>query len=228
MSFTFSFFIVLLLVLNPMLSMPPKLIVKSQPDLLTMSKMTAGVSSGVASSPSDRQIFAACAGLLLTLLLLSFFGQSFRYWIPISIANTASLQVSAGLILLVAALGMVFFSKTKKVFSPTNRQTDRQANQTSDLFNDKCWSLWRLFSPTAMLTVLLLSATQPEHVGQNVAALAAAMLVLAILLIALKNIQNYRRFALVANGVQTLLGLILVLIAIDRMLTGLHLYFQHG
>lgn len=78
------------------------------------------------------------------------------------------------------------------------------------------------------MTVLLLSAIQPEHARQIVAALAAAMLVLTILLIALKNVQNYRRFALVANGFQTLLGLILAVIAIDRMLTGLHLYFQHG
>ncbi|MET3118131.1 small neutral amino acid transporter SnatA (MarC family) [Undibacterium sp. GrIS 1.8] len=232
MSFTFSFFIVLLLVLNPMLSISPKLIVKSQSDLL----MTTGVSSGLAPSPSNRQILVACTGLLLILLLLSLFGQSFRYWIPISVANTASLQVSAGLILLLAALGMVFFSKTTKVSPRTNQQindlanhkANRAANQTPDPFDEKRWSLLRLFSPTAMMTVLLLSAIQPEHARQIVAALAAAMLVLTILLIALKNVQNYRRFALVANGFQTLLGLILAVIAIDRMLTGLHLYFQHG
>ena len=236
MSFTFSFFIVLLLVLNPMLSMSPKLIVKSQSDLL----MTTGVSSELAPSPSNRQILVACTGLLLILLLLSLFGQSFRYWIPISVANTASLQVSAGLILLLAALGMVFFSKTTKVSPRTNQQinhvadhqanhqANHQINQTPHPFDEKRWSLLRLFSPTAMMTVLLLSAIQPEHTRQIVAALAADMLVLTILLIALKNVQSYRRFALVANGFQTLLGLILAVIAIDRMLTGLHLYFQHG
>lgn len=144
--------------------------------------------------------------------------------------------MSAGLILLLAALGMVFFSKTTKVSPRTNQQindlanhkANRAANQTPDPFDEKRWSLLRLFSPTAMMTVLLLSAIQPEHARQIVAALAAAMLVLTILLIALKNVQNYRRFALVANGFQTLLGLILAVIAIDRMLTGLHLYFQHG
>ncbi len=228
MSFTFSFFIVLLLVLNPMLSMSSKLLVKSQSDLLTMS----GVSPGLALPPSNRQILVACTGLLLILLLLSLFGQSFRYWIPISVANTASLQVSAGLILLLAALGMVFFSKTTKVSPRSNQQINDVANhaasQTPDPFDDQRWSLLRLFSPTAMMTVLLLSAIQPEHTQQIVAALAAAMMVLTILLIGLKNVHNYRRFALVANGFQTLLGLILAVIAIDRMLTGLHLYFQHG
>ncbi|MFZ6814458.1 MarC family protein [Undibacterium sp. Rencai35W] len=219
MSFTFSFFIVLLLVLNSMLGMSPQLIVNSQSDLLT----TSGVSPGVASSPSNNQIFMACTCLLLILLLLSLFGQSFRYWVPISVANRASLQVSAGLILLLAALGMVFFSKTKKI----SQRTNHQANQILDPFDDKRWSLLRLFSPTAMMTVLLLSAIQPEHMQQIVAASAAATVVLTVLLVTLKNVQNYRRFALVANGFQILLGLILAVIAIDRMLTGLHLYFQH-
>lgn len=78
--------------------------------------------------------------------------------------------------------------------------------------------------PSAMATVLLLAARQPERLVEWVGALTAAMAVCGLVLLAADRIRRLLGDSVV-NALEKLMGLVLTAISVEMILAGLKRYF---
>jgi small neutral amino acid transporter SnatA (MarC family) len=81
-----------------------------------------------------------------------------------------------------------------------------------------------LAGPSAMATVLLLAARQPERVMTWLGALTAAMLVSGIVMLAADRIRRLIGRSMV-SALEKLMGLVLTAVAVEMILAGLKRYF---
>lgn len=191
-----SAFVLLLLVLDPLGSLP----------------IFVSVLRDVA--PERRTIvclreIAIAFGVLLAFMLG---GQGFLHLMRLS---ERSLEVAGGVILLIIAMRMIFQSGGE-VYASDGKPRE-------PLIFPLAVPL--LAGPSAMATVLLLASRQPDRVLDWVAALTAAMAVSGAVLLGADRIRRWLGHSMV-SAIEKLMGLVLTAVAVEMVLAGLKRYFM--
>ena len=191
-----SAFILLLLVLDPLGSLP----------------VFIPIMRGVA--PERRRVVALReVGIAFAVLFaFMFFGEAFLRVMRLS---ERSLEVAGGVILLIIAIRMIF-SAEGGVYGGA-----AEGNKEPLIFP---LAVPLLAGPSAMATVLLLASRQPSLVREWVAALACAMAVSGMVLLLCDRIRRLIGDSVVA-AIEKLMGLVLTAIAVEMILAGLKRYF---
>jgi MarC family membrane protein len=156
-----SAFILLLLVLDPLGSLPIYIPILRQ-------------------VPAHRRNLVAAREVgiaLIVLLFFMYFGDSFLRVMRLS---ERSLEVAGGVILLMVAIRMIFSQPTGVYGVPEGKEP---------LIFPLAIPL--LAGPSAMATVLLLASRQPESMGTWIAALCAAMVVSGSVLLLCERIRGW-------------------------------------
>lgn len=147
-----------------------------------------------------REILIAFA-LLLTFM---FVGEKF---LEVMNLSELSLQIGGGVILFLIALRMVF---------------PPPASQEEELLVEPLivpLAIPMIAGPSALATVLLLVSQQPERRMEWIGALCVTMLVSAVVLLSAERIQRVVGDRVVV-ALERLMGLVLVSVAIEMMLSG--------
>ena len=145
------------------------------------------------------------------LLLFMFIGEAFLRVMNLS---ALALQIAGGVILFLIALRMIF---------PPVVVEDLQGLLAEPLIVPL--AVPALAGPSALATVLLLVSQAPDRRWEWIAALSVTMAVCAVVLVLAESIQRVlgERFVV---AVERLMGLILVAVAVEMLLTGIKLFVQ--
>ena len=190
-----SAFILLLLVLDPLGSLP----------------VFISVMKGVA--PARRSTVALRETSIAFVALLAFMlgGQGF---LTVMRLSERSLEVAGGVILLIIAIRMIF-SSSGDIYAADG------SGREPFIFP---LAVPLLAGPSAMATVLLLASRQPGRLLAWAGALTAAMLVSGAVLLLAERIRKLLGHSMVA-AIEKLMGLVLTAIAVEMILAGLKRYF---
>jgi MarC family membrane protein len=190
-----SAFILLLLVLDPLGSLP----------------IFIPIMRGVA--PERRRLVALreLAIAFVVLFAFMFFGDAFLRLMRLS---ERSLEVAGGVILLMVAIRMIFSAEGGVYGGGVEGKEPLIFPLAVPL----------LAGPSAMATVLLLASRQPARVMEWVAALACAMAVSGTVLLLCDRIRRWVGDSVV-SALEKLMGLVLTAIAVEMILAGLKRYF---
>lgn len=193
-----SAFILLLLVLDPLGSLPIFVsIMKTVPK--ERRARVAGREVGIAA---------------LALLAFMFFGDVFLQVMHLS---ERSLEVAGGVILLIIAIKMIFGASGESAYG-------LEPGKEPFIFP---LAVPLLAGPSAMATVLLLASRQPERIWDWIAALLAAMWVSGLTLLMADRIRRLLGDSVI-SAIEKLMGLVLTAIAVEMVLAGLKRYFVGG
>ena len=190
-----SAFVLLLLVLDPLGSLP----------------IFISVMRNVAPERRRTVALRETAIAFGVLLAFMFTGQGFLNLMHLS---ERSLEVAGGVILLIIAIKMIFASGSELYAL--------EGEPREPLIFPLAVPL--LAGPSAMATVLLLASRQPERMAQWAGALTMAMAVSALVLLLADRIRKWIGSRVVA-AVEKLMGLVLTAIAVEMILAGLKRYF---
>ena len=156
-----SAFILLLLVLDPLGSLPVYIPVLSQ-------------------VPASRRHWVAIREVAIALTVLLFFMYFGDWFLRVMRLSERSLEVAGGVILLMVAIRMIFSHPTGVFGVPEGKEP---------LIFPLAIPL--LAGPSAMATVLLLASRQPDSMGTWIAALCAAMAVSGLVLLLCERIRSW-------------------------------------
>lgn len=193
-----SAFILLLLVLDPLGSLP----------------IFIGIMREV---PRQRRAWVAVREVgiaFLVLLAFMFLGGRFLELMHLS---ERSLEVAGGVILLIIAIRMIFGAAGESAYG-------LEPGREPLIFP---LAVPLLAGPSAMATVLLLASRQPERIFDWIGALSAAMLVSGLTLVLADRIRKLLGDSVV-SAIEKLMGLVLTAIAVEMVLAGLKRYFLGG
>lgn len=193
-----SAFILLLLVLDPLGSLP----------------IFIPIMRGV---PKERRLRVAVreVGIAFAVLFtFMFVGDGFLRVMHLS---ERSLEVAGGVILIIIAIRMIFGGAGDSTYGV-------EPGREPLIFP---LAVPLLAGPSAMATVLLLASRQPERIYDWIAALTAAMLVSGLTLVLADRIRKLLGDSVV-SAIEKLMGLVLTAIAVEMVLSGLKRYFVGG
>lgn len=193
-----SAFILLLLVLDPLGSLPifiPIMRAVPKPRRKLVALREVGIAFGV-------------------LFAFMFVGDAFLRLMHLS---ERSLEVAGGVILLIIAIRMIFGSSGESAYG-------LEPGREPFIFP---LAVPLLAGPSAMATVLLLASRQPDRIWEWIAALTAAMVVSGLTLILADRIRKLLGDSVV-SAIEKLMGLVLTAIAVEMVLAGLKRYFIGG
>ena len=190
-----SAFVLLLLVLDPLGSLPIFIAVMRtvEPERRTRVALRE----------------AAIAFGVLALFMVG--GQGFLSLMRLS---ERSLEVAGGVILLIIAIRMIFASGGE-IYAADG------SGREPFIFP---LAVPLLAGPSAMATVLLLASRQPGRLLEWVGALSAAMLVSGSVLLLADRLRRWLGASMVA-AIEKLMGLVLTAVAVEMILAGLKRYF---
>jgi MarC family membrane protein len=193
-----SSFVLLLLVLDPLGSLP----------------IFIGI---MRELPPHRRRWVALREVgiaFAALLAFMFLGGRFLELMHLS---ERSLEVAGGVILLIIAIRMIFGSAGESAYG-------LEPGREPLIFP---LAVPLLAGPSAMATVLLLASRQPERIFDWIAALTAAMVVSGLTLLLADRIRRLLGDSVV-SAIEKLMGLVLTAIAVEMVLAGLKRYFVGG
>ena len=190
-----SAFILLLLVLDPLGSLPIFISVLSE-------------------VPPQRQRFVALRESLIAFGVLAAFMLGGQVFLEVMRLSERSLEVAGGVILLIIAIRMIFSHGGGGYQAP--------AGAREPLIFPLAVPL--LAGPSAMATVLLLASREPARLWVWMGALTAAMAVSAAVLLTAHRLRRWLGDSLVA-AIEKLMGLVLTAVAVEMILAGLKRYF---
>ncbi|MDT8997679.1 MarC family protein [Paucibacter sp. APW11] len=193
-----SAFILLLLVLDPLGSLP----------------IFIGIMREV---PKQRRGIVATREVGLAFLVLFAFMFLGGRFLEIMHLSERSLEVAGGVILLIIAIRMIFGSAGESAYG-------LEPGKEPFIFP---LAVPLLAGPSAMATVLLLASRQPEKIVHWVGALTAAMLVSGATLLLADRIRKLLGDSVV-SAIEKLMGLVLTAVAVEMVLAGLKRYFVGG
>ncbi len=194
----FSALILLLLVLDPLGSLP-----------IFIPIMRA--------VPRERRLKVALREVTIAfgvLLAFMFLGEGFLRLMHLS---ERSLEVAGGVILIIIAIRMIFSHAGESAYGV---ETGREPF----IFP---LAVPLLAGPSAMATVLLLASRQPDRVAEWIGALFTAMVISFLALILADRIRKLLGDSVV-SAIEKLMGLVLTAIAVEMILSGLKRYFVGG
>ncbi|MEW6097705.1 MAG: MarC family protein [Pseudomonadota bacterium] len=189
-----SAFILLLLVLDPFGSLP----------------IFISVMRGVAP---ERRRWVALREVVLAFVALLVFMLAGDAFLRVMHLSERSLEVAGGVILLMISIRMIF-SSGESIYAA-------EGGREPFIFP---LAIPLMAGPSAMATVLLLAARQPERLVEWVGALTAAMAVCGLVLLAADRIRRLLGDSVV-NALEKLMGLVLTAISVEMILAGLKRYF---
>jgi MarC family membrane protein len=190
-----SAFILLLLVLDPLGSLP----------------IFISVMNGVAPPRRARVAVRELGIAFVALLAFMLGGQGF---LTVMRLSERSLEVAGGVILLIIAIRMIFGSG-ENIYAADG------SGREPFIFP---LAVPLLAGPSAMATVLLLASRQPGRLIEWAGALTAAMLVSGVVLLLADRIRKLLGDSMV-SAIEKLMGLVLTAIAVEMILAGLKRYF---
>lgn len=193
-----SAFILLLLVLDPLGSLPIFISIMREVPKERRTRVAA------------REVGIAFA----VLFAFMFLGGSF---LEVMHLSERSLEVAGGVILLIIAIKMIFGSSGESAYG-------LEPGKEPFIFP---LAVPLLAGPSAMATVLLLASRQPERIFDWIGALTAAMLVSGFTLLLADRIRKMLGDSVV-SAIEKLMGLVLTAIAVEMILAGLKRYFVGG
>lgn len=166
-------------------------------------------------APQRRSRVALREALIAFAILLAFMlsGQGFLALMHLS---ERSLEVAGGVILLIISLRMIFSAESTLL--------DARQRREPLVFP---LAVPLLAGPSAMATVLLLAARQPERIASWAGALLLAMAVSAVVLLAADRLRRWLGASMVP-AIEKLMGLVLSAIAVEMILAGVKRYFFGG
>ncbi|MBP8145471.1 MarC family protein [Pseudorhodoferax sp.] len=194
----FSALILLLLVLDPLGSLPIFIPIMRE-------------------VPKERRRRVALREVSLAFLVLMAFMFGGEGFLRVMHLSERSLEVAGGVILLMVAIRMIFSHQGESIYGSAPGKEPFIFPLAVPL----------LAGPSAMATVLLLASRQPERIGEWVAALAVAMWVCGALLLGAERIRRLVGDQVV-SALEKLMGLVLTAIAVEMILAGLKRYFVGG
>jgi len=193
-----SAFILLLLVLDPLGSLP----------------IFIPIMRAVPPQRRKRVALREVSIAFIVLFAFMFLGEGFLRVMHLS---ERSLEVAGGVILLIIAIRMIFGSAGESVYG-------LEPGREPLIFP---LAVPLLAGPSAMATVLLLASRQPERIWDWIAALSAAMLVSGLTLLLADRIRRLLGDSVI-SAIEKLMGLVLTAIAVEMVLAGLKRYFVGG
>jgi MarC family membrane protein len=193
-----SAFILLLLVLDPLGSLP----------------IFIPIMRSVAPERRRRVAIREVGIAFVVLFAFMFLGDGFLRVMHLS---ERSLEVAGGVILTIIAIRMIFGSSGESAYG-------LEAGREPFIFP---LAVPLLAGPSAMATVLLLASRQPERIWYWIAALSAAMLVSGFTLLLADRIRRLLGDSVI-SAIEKLMGLVLTAIAVEMVLAGLKRYFVGG
>ncbi|MEJ6002281.1 MarC family protein [Paucibacter soli] len=193
-----SAFILLLLVLDPLGSLPIFISIMREVPKARRTRMAA------------REVGIA----FVVLFAFMFLGGGF---LEVMHLSERSLEVAGGVILLIIAIRMIFGSAGDSAYGI-------EPGREPFIFP---LAVPLLAGPSAMATVLLLASRQPERIFDWIGALTAAMLVSGLTLLLADRIRKLLGDSVV-SAIEKLMGLVLTAIAVEMVLAGLKRYFIGG
>lgn len=149
--------------------------------------------------------------VLLALFAAIFLGQALLVWFPISVASR---QLTFGLLLFMLALSMI---DTERPLS-SNGTTHCRSPHYFPQFAGRV-------SPAVLANVLFLSSDQTGHLFVIFIACTCALLLFCLLLFLCDRYSPRKNFLLAMLGMQKLIGLLLAIVAVDKIFGGVHHYF---
>ena len=191
----FSALILLLLVLDPLGSLPIFI-------------------SVLRRIPRERRNAVALREATIAFTVLVAFMLGGQGFLQVMHLSERSLEVAGGVILLLIAIRMVF-GGTSDLYAD-----DGQGGEPF-IFP---LAVPLLAGPSAMATVLLLASRQPERLWHWVGALTVAMAVCTVTLLTADRLRKLLGNAVV-SAVEKLMGLVLTAIAVEMLLAGTKRYF---
>ena len=194
----FSAFVLLLLVLDPLGSLPIFISILREVPKERRVRMAA------------RETFIA----FVVLFAFMFFGEGFLRVMHLS---ERSLEVAGGVILALVSIRMIFGSAGESVYGI-------EAGKEPYIFP---LAVPLLAGPSAMATVLLLASRQPDRMVSWIGALSAAMVVSGLTLVLADRIRKIIGDSVV-SAMEKLMGLVLTAVAVEMILAGLKRYFIGG
>ena len=193
-----SAFILLLLVLDPLGSLP--IFISIMRDV-----------------PPERRARVAMreVGLAFVVLLAFMFGGG--RFLEVMHLSERSLEVAGGVILAIIATRMIFGTAGESAYG-------LEPGKEPFIFP---LAVPLLAGPSAMATVLLLASRQPERMWSWIGALTAAMVVSGLTLLLAGRIRRLLGDSVI-SAFEKLMGLVLTAIAVEMVLAGLKRYFIGG
>ena len=191
----FSALVLLLLVLDPLGSLPIFI-------------------SVLRRIPRERRNAVALREATIAFTVLVAFMLGGQGFLQVMHLSERSLEVAGGVILLLIAIRMVF-GGTSDLYAD-----DGQGGEPF-IFP---LAVPLLAGPSAMATVLLLASRQPERLWHWVGALTVAMAVCTVTLLTADRLRKLLGNAVV-SAVEKLMGLVLTAIAVEMLLAGTKRYF---
>lgn len=193
-----SAFILLLLVLDPLGSLP--IFISIMRDVPKARRTRVAV----------REV-----GIAFTVLFaFMFLGDGF---LAVMHLSERSLEVAGGVILLIIAIKMIFGSAGESVYG-------LEPGREPFIFP---LAVPLLAGPSAMATVLLLASRQPDRMWYWIGALSTALLVSVTTLLLAGQIRKLLGDSVI-SAIEKLMGLVLTAIAVEMVLAGLKRYFVGG
>jgi MarC family membrane protein len=193
-----SAFILLLLVLDPLGSLPIFI-----PIMRAVPK------------PRRTKVAVREVGIAFVVLFaFMFLGEGFLRVMHLS---ERSLEVAGGVILVIIAIRMIFGSSGESAYG-------LEPGREPLIFP---LAVPLLAGPSAMATVLLLASRQPDRIVEWIGALSAAMLVSGLTLVLAERIRKLLGDSVV-SAIEKLMGLVLTAVAVEMVLAGLKRYFIGG
>ncbi|MET0518667.1 MAG: MarC family protein [Burkholderiaceae bacterium] len=193
-----SAFILLLLVLDPLGSLP----------------IFIPIMRSVAPERRRRVAIREVSIAFAVLFAFMFLGDGFLRVMHLS---ERSLEVAGGVILTIIAIRMIFGSSGESAYG-------LEPGKEPLIFP---LAVPLLAGPSAMATVLLLASRQPERIWEWIGALTAALLVSGLTLLLADRIRRLLGDSVI-SALEKLMGLVLTAIAVEMVLAGLKRYFVGG
>ncbi len=191
----FSALILLLLVLDPLGSLPIFI-------------------SVLRRIPRERRNVVALREATIAFGVLMAFMLGGQVFLQVMHLSERSLEVAGGVILLLIAIRMIFGGTA-------DLAADDGSGAEPFIFP---LAVPLMAGPSAMATVLLLASRQPERLWHWVAALTVAMAVCTVTLLSADRLRQLLGHAVV-TAMEKLMGLVLTAIAVEMLLAGTKRYF---
>jgi multiple antibiotic resistance protein len=169
--------------------------------------------SGLRSVPPERRLRVIVRELVIALLILLLFLFCGRWIMSLLHLKEEALFISGGIVLFLIAL--------KMIFPPSTRERDEVALEPFIV----PLATPLIAGPSVLATLLVLVSSQPEAVGRWLVALLTSWAITAAVLLLAPAISRVLKQK-GSMAVERLMGMLLVMIAVQMFLNGLKQYLQ--
>ena len=175
----------------------------------------ANFMAGLRPVPPEQRVRVIARELVFALVILMFFLYCGPWLLGLLHLKEEALFISGGIVLFLIAL--------KMIFPPAVRPGDEPAIEPFIV----PLATPLIAGPSVLATLLVLVSSQPDAMGKWLTALLASWSITAVVLLCAPALSRLLREK-GAMAVERLMGMLLVMIAVQMFLNGVERYLQHG